>query len=388
MKKIRIAHISPDSVIYGTERHILSIVKYSDKNIFEHCVITPTEGVLNHELNKFNINTIITGRKPGYKSITQNLISREVLNMYKIFKKEKFDIVHTHLNTYGGFVSKLSGTAINIHTRHGIFWSEDEINKISFVNRKYQKLKSAFFDMTVAIGDYEKKALMNYFGYSERKISKTVNGVNVQGINSSTDLRNTKEKLFGTENIIIGTTGRMERQKGMHYFIEAVNLIKDNCGKMKFVIIGNGSQYNELSDLIIKYGLDDKFILMDYKTNIYDYVRQFDIYVQTSLWEGMSYAVQEAMALGKPVISLTSENVSGVKELIEHGVTGYLIKENFTENLAKYILELATDNSKIKEMGNSGRERELNCFPEWRTAKDMDNLYYNLFINKPNKIAS
>ncbi|MBK9334920.1 MAG: glycosyltransferase family 4 protein [Ignavibacteria bacterium] len=131
-----------------------------------------------------------------------------------------------------------------------------------------------------------------------------------------------------------------------------------------------------------EYGLNDRLIFMDYKENIQDYINNFDIYISTSLWEGMSYSVQEAMALGKPVIAMTSGNVSGLKELIINGVSGILIEENYSASVAENIRSLVNDEAYRKKLGANAMERERDHFQEWRTAEDMDKMYLKLYESK------
>ena len=365
MKKIKVLHISPDSVIHGTERHILSILKYSDREEFDHSVAVPEEGEMKNVLNKMGIRTYIAGRKHGYKSKTEGIFGKDVKDLYNLIKKEKFDIVHTHLNSYGGMIAKLAGAPVTVHTRHGVFWSEEDLNDISFSDKYFQKMKSKFFDMTVAIGEYEKKTLTGKFGYDEKKITTTINGVDVDEINSKIDKLKTKKELFGTDDLIAGLVGRLERQKGFDHLLNAVSLIKDKTEGIRFAVIGSGSLKDELIQKRNSLGLDDKILFIDYKKNILDYVYNFDFMILTSLWEGLSYAVQEAMALSKPVIALTSPNVSGVKEIIVNGETGYLIESDYENELAKYILVLANDINKRLKFGRASRDRETEFFPEW-----------------------
>lgn len=382
MRKIKVLHISPDSVIHGTERHILSILKHSNREEFESFVAMPDDGELNKELSLMKIKTFIAGRKHGYKSKLKGILGRETRKLYNLIKNGKFDIVHTHLNSYGGIAAKLAGAPAIVHTRHGVFWSEEELNNISIAERYFQKLKSKFFDKTIAIGEYEKKTLTDKFNYDEMKIATTINGVDVDEINAKTDKTKTKKELFGTDDIIAGLVVRLEKQKGLDYLLDAVNLIKDKSEGIKFAVIGSGGLKEELIRKRDLLGLKDRILFLDYKKNILDYIYNFDFMILTSLWEGLSYAVQEAMALGKPVIALTSPNVSGVKEIIINGETGFLIDSDHVNELGKHILLLSKDAEKRLIFGRASSERERQFFPEWKTAGDMEKVYFELYNTK------
>lgn len=369
-------------MVHGTERHILSIVKYMDRYEFENFVCVPEDGIMCRELEKSGVKYFIAGRKHGYKSKVDGMFGKGAKALQKLIRQEKFDIVHTHLNSFGGMIAKLEKTPVIIHTRHGVFWSEDELKKISFAERYFQKFKSDIFDITVAIGEYEKQVLINKFRYDEKKVRTTINGVDVDEINLKVDKLKTKQELFGTDDLIVGTTVRLERQKGLNFFIDAVNLIRDKTAGIKFAVIGNGSQREELIQKRNSLGLEDKILFLDYKKNVLDYVYNFDIMIMTSLWEGLSYSVQEAMALSKPVIALTSGNVSGLKEIVLNAQTGYLIESNYVSELAKYIIVLSKDINKRLRFGRAGQQRERDFFPESRTASDMETVYSELIEKK------
>ncbi|MGA2669738.1 MAG: glycosyltransferase [Ignavibacteria bacterium] len=382
MGKLKILHISPDSKLYGTERHILSILKYADRDIFEHWVALPQRGVLCDVLDNMGIKYAFAGRLHGYKHSFQGFLkSNGLYNLYKLIHREKFDIVHSHLNSYGLLPSKLAGTTKNVHTRHGVFWTEDELQHISYLSRYFQKIKSKLFDITIAIGEYEKNTLISIFNYPPEKIRLTYNGVNVKEIQSKIDRSITKRNIFNTDYIIIGAVGRLEKQKGFNIFLKAARLVLDKFKNVKFVIVGNGTLLGELIKMRNDLGMQDNFDIIDYSSDIYNYMNNFDIMVQTSLWEGISYVVLEAMGLGKPVVAMTSPNTSGVNEIIVHGETGYLVEHDYEEVLSKYIIEIIANKDKILKFGNSGRKRIESLFTEERTAKDNHDVYLELMNN-------
>jgi glycosyltransferase involved in cell wall biosynthesis len=379
VRKIKVLHISPNGELYGTERHILSIVKYADRNKFEHCVATPVAGNFNQILAEIGVRCEIAGRIPNKKFKLGGMAeSGGLYKLVKLVRKEKFDIIHTHLNSYGGFVSKLVSKAKVVHTRHGVFWTEEELRQLGFLSRGFQRLKSRVFDVTVAIGEYEKDSLVNILGYDPLKVKLTYNGVSAGEIKQRVKTGASKKDLFHTEDFLVGAVGRLEKQKGFDILLYAAKKVLENVSNVKFVIIGDGSLKNHLVELRKQLGLENKFEFVGYKKNIYEFMNCFDVMVQTSLWEGISYVVLEAMAMAKPVIAVTSENVSGVKEIIQHGKTGYLVDFDYSDRIGEYILELVYDRNKSANMGTEAYERVSNVFSEKRTASDMERTYLEL----------
>ena len=85
MNIIKVLHISPSGILYGTERHILSIVKYADKQKFQHFVVTPNLGNFNELLKNLNIPFFIAGRKPGYKNNLSAVF--EIKDVWPLYKR-------------------------------------------------------------------------------------------------------------------------------------------------------------------------------------------------------------------------------------------------------------------------------------------------------------
>jgi len=151
LKKHKILHISPDGVIYGTERHILSIVSNSDRNKFEHFVSVPREGSLTAALDEIGIKYFVGSRMPSKSNVVQGFWENGgFMKLFRTIKNNDFDIIHSHLVTYAGILAKFLGKKKLVHTRHGIFMTEEEISKISSIKKKFQKYKSDIFVKTIA----------------------------------------------------------------------------------------------------------------------------------------------------------------------------------------------------------------------------------------------
>ncbi|MEO8513555.1 MAG: glycosyltransferase family 4 protein [Ignavibacteria bacterium] len=381
MKKLKILHISPDGVLFGTERHILSIVKNSNRDEFAHSVSVPREGSFTEELKKIGIEYIVGSRMPGKTNVFEGLMEKNgVRKLYSLIKNGDHDIIHSHLVTYGGMLAKLAGKKKLIHTRHGIFWTEEEIKNLSYPKKKLQKIKSNIFLRTIALSDTEKRIMVEEFNYDPGKIEVIYNGVSIDDIRSKIDPSITKIDLFSSNDFIAGSVGRFERQKGFHLFVSAAQKVVAKVKNIKFILIGNGSLKQSILKQINEAGLDEFFIIMDYKKNIFDYLNNFDVMVSSSLWEGVPYAILEAMSLGKPTIAVTS-SLSGVNEIISDREDGYLIHDDFVNGLAEKIILMYEDKNKYKELSVNCVNKIKTKFSETEMIKKTENLYKNVSLS-------
>lgn len=378
MNKIKVLHISPSGTLYGTERHILSIVKYADPEKFEHVIVTPTYGNLNELLKEINVTYIVAGRKPGYKNNLSTIFElKDFWQLYKIIKQGNFDIIHSHLNFYSCLTAKFAGGKKLIHTRHGIFWSEEELRDIGFINRYIQKKKSSIADITIALSKIERNTLVKYFDYPSAKIRIIYNGVSVPDIYSRLNTELNKSALFKTGKFIVGTVGRFERQKGFDILIEIARKVIDK-EDMIFIIIGSGNLEEKYRNMIRDLNLQNNVYLLGYQKNIFDYINSFDIFIQTSRWEGVPYVILEAMALKKPIVAISHPNVTGISEVVVNCESGLLIEDNFVDNTAEMILKLKNDRLLKNRLAENSFRRVGNLYTEENMSKDMHNIYQEL----------
>lgn len=369
-------------MLFGTERHILSIAKNSDRTRFVHEISVPRLGTLTEELDKIGIKYHINGRMSNKKSKFAGLFeNKAIFRLWKLIRTHKYDIIHTHLNSYGGFLAKAAGAANVIHTRHGIFWTEEELKKIPLKTRKLQALKAKYFTRTIALSKIEKDVMVKYFGYDENIIEIIYNGVTISELNSGISGRYSKKDLYDTDSFIVGSIGRFERQKGYDKMVECAKKVIEKIKNIKFVVIGRGSLKNSLLQQIERLGLTENFILLDYQKEVFEYLNHFDVFVSTSLWEGVPYVILEAMGLGKPTIAFTS-NLSGVNEMIDSGKNGYLIRDNFVEQLSELIIELYNDKTKRDSISRESIKHVETKFSEIKMVQETENLYNKIVGEK------
>jgi L-malate glycosyltransferase len=130
--------------------------------------------------------------------------------------------------------------------------------------------------------------------------------------------------------------------------------------------------------MIQKYGLEKSFSLPGFETDMSAFYKRIDVFMNTSLHEGIPLSVLEAMSYGIPIVA---PKVGGFQEIIEDNVYGFLVEGRNPEDFARQCLKLYEDASLRKKMGAAARRRVVNDFSVNRMAQDYYQLYLDVMNN-------
>ena len=169
-------------------------------------------------------------------------------------------------------------------------------------------------------------------------------------------------KVFTEKCYVILTVARLHKYKGLEYFIEAMQLLRE-VPEVKLYILGKGPEEENLKKLVKKLSLEGKVEFIEKPVPNYEMpllYRECDVYVQPSIIEPYGIAVLEAMACGKPVIGT---KVGGMQDTIKDGATGFLVEPGNAEEIADRIMILKDENKRAK-MGKRAREWVVDNF-DW-----------------------
>jgi len=175
----------------------------------------------------------------------------------------------------------------------------------------------------------------------------------------------------------------LRRNKNVHVFIEGLAMVLPHFPDLRGVIVGQPipdelDYYQSIQRLIQERGLTEKIILLGFRDDAPLLVRKFEVFCLLSDFEGSPNAVLEAMAAGRPVIA---SNTSGIPDLVQDGVTGYLVPPGDATAFAS-ALEKMLNNPDREEMGAKGRKRvESQCGCQDSAARLLE-LYQQLMKRK------
>ncbi len=155
---------------------------------------------------------------------------------------------------------------------------------------------------------------------------------------------------MGGESFHIGTVGRMVPVKGLDLFLDAAAALRRQTPRVRFSILGDGPLREDLVRQARALGIDDCTDFVAPRPDPFGYYDSLDVYVNTSLHEGLPLSVVEAMACGKPIVSAA---VGGIPEVVTHGEHGFLVQEREADRFADLYLTLMRDDSLRAKMGES-----------------------------------
>jgi colanic acid/amylovoran biosynthesis glycosyltransferase len=180
-----------------------------------------------------------------------------------------------------------------------------------------------------------------------------------------------KSAVHHDQNKNLLCVGRLSAAKGFPILLEAVSLIKEDLPEVHLTVIGDGEDRATLEKLSQQLGISQQVSFVGYKSQneVRDYVSQTDVFVLPSFAEGVPVSLMEAMASGVPVVST---QIAGISELVEDGVSGYLVPPGDVKATAEKVIALLRSAPLRQEFGRAGRAK---VEVEFNLAKESEWLY-------------
>ncbi|WP_066067722.1 glycosyltransferase [Neobacillus soli] len=214
--------------------------------------------------------------------------------------------------------------------------------ELNGIDKEFQKNFYDQFEKIVAVSESAKEILLKTFPYYSEKVKVIYDINNAQFISKMAEIGECYDDQF--DGIRILTIGRLARQKGYDIALEACKKLKQNNIKFRWYILGKGPLKEEIVKYIKENDLTEHFVLLGVTANPYPYIKNCDIYVQTSRFEGFGLAIAEARMLNVPVV--TTEFDAVYNQMVD-GKNGLVVNMN-AEEVCNGIVKLIND-QQLKE---------------------------------------
>lgn len=368
---MRILQLLSSGGIYGAEKMVANLAKGLDSmgcqsilGVFDNMHVLPSDVAT--YMQQQNLPVVVIPCKGKLDGATVDAIRRSV---------EKYDIglIHTHgykTDIYGYLAARNTGLPI-LATSH--LWTRrtTSLRLYAYIDQLVLRRFNHVVAVSSAIASEIRAA-----GVSPDKISVIDNGIDVDAFrNASSGIAEFRE--CGMQ--VVGGVGRLVGQKGFDYLLRAVPRILERFPRTKFLIAGDGTERSRLEVLATELNISRQVQFLGARGDMLSVYASFDVFILSSVDEGMPIALIEAMAAAKPVVAT---RVAAVPKLVIHGQTGLLVEPKNPEAISDAVC-LLLENSALRErLGSAARIRIEKQFSSKVMAQRYLELYRQLQNNQ------
>ena len=300
-----------------------------------------------------------------------------LIRLYGVFRREKFDICHTHTakaGVLGRIAAFAAGVPVIIHTPHGHNFYGYFGPVFSKIIVAVERLMSKLTARITVFTELEKDDFIRFRVMRPEKISLIYQGLELDSsVHSPTEIIKIKDKLSIRPNeYAVGMIGRLEPIKGPKYFVEAAALVAGDLNNVKFLIIGEGSLRRKLERYAETLGIREKCIFTGWREDAPAIMSILDILVLPSLNEAVGMVLIEAQSKGIPVVA---SRTGGIPEVVRDNHSGILVSPGSPDELAEAIKRLLKDERMRKQMGDNGQDWVKGKFGAEAMVEAISDLY-------------
>ncbi|MFC2061047.1 GT4 family glycosyltransferase PelF [Elusimicrobiota bacterium] len=368
---MKILHLISSKGYFGAENVLLTLAGEQQKQgmevwagVFEDKRYPHTE--ITEEAGKFGVPVKIFKCSGRFDLKT-------IGGIKKFVKDNSVDIIHSH-----GYKSNIYNIAAGnipdvkrITTCHN--WSMNSAKM-----RIYKIIDLIFikkFDKIVAVSGVIESEIIKS-GIPKEKVTVINNGIDMDLYGYIENTGKLKQSLgINEREQVIGTIGRLVPEKGYGYLLDAFQKVSEEAAETKLLIVGDGPLKGQLESEVKEKGLKEKVIFTGIRKDISEILSIMDIFVLSSINEGMPMVLLEALSARCPVVS---SPVGAIPLIIEDRQTGLLVNPQDTGKLAEAILGLLKDKEKALLLAKNGYERVARDFSAQKMAQKYHSLYMTI----------
>lgn len=311
-----------------------------------------------------------------YRSIT-NIKDNKVAynNLENIVRNNDIEVIHCN-TPVGGLIGRLIGKKYNIkkviYTAHGFHFFKGAPKFNNSIIKFAEIIMAHWTDAIITMNEEDYQAAKKFKLKKNGKVFKVHGvGINLDQINDvSVNIREKRKSLnLSEDDIVCISAGDLTISKNYYSSINAISKVKNE--NVKYIICGDGVEKNKLKKFSEEKGVSDRVYFLGFRKDVIELMKMSDIFLFTTLREGLPRSMMEAMACGLPCVA---SKIRGNVDLLYDNKGGYLINPNDIDNIAESIENLSIDNKLRRDMG----KYNLNAIKEYDISvvkKEIRNIY-------------
>jgi len=357
-KKIRVAHVIGSLNYGGAENQVVQLLNTLNPYRLDKYLVTfknvktPNSRALSPEIMCFNLRL----RRWGQIGC--------IIRLYRLFERVKIDVVQAHMfhtNLYVAIAARLAGVPVVLTTEHGKNLWKRPIHH--FLERR---IISPLVSVRIAVS----RDIRNI-----RAVSGDVPEDKLTVIRNCVEIPEKVERYPCGNKVRIGTVGRLVPAKDYGTLIMAFKRLMEDGLNTDLIFVGDGPERSNLESMVQELGITGNVTFSGFQANVNSFLSKVDVFVLSSIREGIPVAMLEAMAIGVPVVAT---KVGGIPEVIQDNVDGLLVDSRNSEMLADALKRVIEDSSLGNSIGEAGRKKVKCLFSCEAICKQYEELYTDL----------
>jgi glycosyltransferase involved in cell wall biosynthesis len=367
---IRVGFVLHVMQVAGAEVLVAETIRRLRGEINPVILCLDSVGTLGERLRADGTEVVVIGRRPG-------LDHRAILHMASAIKERGIELVHAHQYTpffYGALGARLSGRAPKvIFTEHGRHFPDVVGAKRRFVNRW---VLDRLADRVNGVCAFSVRALSDNDGFRHARIEVIPNGIDAARYGTALDRRAARIRLcLDPDRRAIVHIARFHPVKDQTTLLRAFAALAASNAETDLVLVGDGPLRTELESLSCELGIAHRVHFLGIRDDVPEVLAAADVFVLSSLSEGASITLLEAMASSLPVVVT---DVGGSPEIVRDTVDGLLTPRGDADAMARAIRRLLDDPSAASSMGRSGATRIRSVYRLDTTVQRYFQMYREL----------
>jgi glycosyltransferase involved in cell wall biosynthesis len=388
MSNANILFVMHGSGTGGVEKSLKTLCKFIDKQKFNVIVALPSDGPLKNYLDNSGIRTIVTpidswtpiqfhfGERHYYQFLST--LKERIALLANIIKDNHISIIHSSTLSVadGALAARITGKPHIWHIHGKSVGTTDAYGSYLPIETLYGIVNSLSAKI-VAVSQDVKQFLSQYI--SQDGIEVIHNGIDLHEFDMlSTQQSGIKNEfqLDGKKMVVL--VGRIASVKGIENYIESAKMVLDKRNNIVFLAVGSNDDKelsNRLKHRVKSLHLTDSIIFTGKRSDISEILHEADIFVCSSITEGLPYSCLEAMSASKPIVTT---KCGGPQEMVINGETGFHVSVSRPEEIAQSVISLIDNPTIMKQMGKRSRECAEHKFSAEVFACKFEDLYVRI----------
>lgn len=355
MAPAKVVHLVTRLDFGGAQQNTLHTVRHLDRTLFEPVLVCGPGGLLDDEVKSdASIRTVFVESLRRDISPFYDLLA--LFELANILLAEKPAVLHTHSSKagiLGRLAAALAGVPVVVHTYHGFGFHERQPAPVKRLYVFLERLCARFTDALVFVSTANVAYAAEHGIVRPRDAVLIRSGVKLDGLPAPVDAAKLKMSAgVGMHKLLVVSVGNLKPQKNAGDFVEAAARVLAEEPEARFVFLGDGPQRRALEARVFALGLEGKVLFLGWRRDAAQWLAAADVFVMTSLWEGLPRALVEALKSGLPAVCYATD---GVVDVLKDGENGFLVEPGNHRALGTRVLALLRDEPLRLRLGAAAR---------------------------------